>query len=394
MNIPNLRFKEFNTPWKPYLLKDLVISLEAGVSVNSKDTPVNNLKIGVLKTSCISNGVFFPEENKQVLDEEVNRVKKSVKRNTLIISRMNTPQLVGEIGYVEKDYENLFLPDRLWELVPDTNLINAKWLASILTSTKYKFLIQSLGTGTSNSMKNIAKTELLNLFINIPAIEEQDKISALIGAMDRKIRLQQEKISLLEEKKKGYMKKIFSQNQNGWFLSKLGDLFEERSEKGYEEYQLLAVTLGNGVTDRTGMKKDTSSEDKSNYKRVLPDDIAYNSMRMWQGASGHSKYKGIVSPAYTVLKPKKRVYSLFFAYLFKTDYMLYQFKKYSQGLTSDTWNLKYPLLKDIKVKVPSYEEQKKIASLFSKLDLKIQLETKKLGILQEQKKGFMQQMFI
>ena len=64
-------------------------------------------------------------------------------------------------------------------------------------------------------------------------------------------------------------------------------------------------------------RHDNSNSDKSKYKKVCVGDIAYNSMRMWQGASGFSPYEGIVSPAYTVVKPKDGIDSLFFAYMFK-----------------------------------------------------------------------------
>ncbi|MGG1218225.1 restriction endonuclease subunit S [Priestia endophytica] len=257
---------------------------------------------------------------------------------------------------------------------------------------KKQYFLSSYGVDIEKMVFNVADWKERPVFI--PSVDEQKKIVSFFNLLHKKLKYQQEKIDLLEEQKKGYMQKLLTENQKNTVTYKLGDLFEERSEKGYQDYQLLAVTISKGVTDRSDMKNDSSSQDKSNYKRVLPNDIAYNSMRMWQGASGLSKYTGIVSPAYTVLKPKENVYSLYFAYLFKTDFMLYQFKKFSQGLTSDTWNLKYPLLKNIKVKVPSYQEQEQIANFFTKIDVKIQLEKNKLEVLKEQKKGFMQKMFI
>nr|WP_225900983.1 restriction endonuclease subunit S [Clostridium botulinum] len=150
-----------------------------------------------------------------------------------------------------------------------------------------------------------------------------------------------------------------------------------------------------GVCKRSEIEgKDNSSKDKSNYKLVKENDIVYNSMRMWQGASGVSKYIGIVSPAYTVLKPKKNVYSDYFRYKFKTPDMINEFRKYSQGLTSDTWNLKYPQIKDIKIKLPVVQEQQKIANFFSSIYKKINKEKEKLDLLKEWKKGLLQQMFV
>ena len=182
--------------------------------------------------------------------------------------------------------------------------------------------------------------------------------------------------------------------EDKWKTVKIKDIFDERSEKGFSDLELLSVTLNDGVVKRSEIEsKNNSNDNKTNYKHVLPEDIVYNSMRMWQGASGVSSYEGIVSPAYTILIPKN-VYSKFFGYYFKTPEMIYQFKKYSQGLTSDTWNLKYPLISDIKLKIPRIEEQKEITKLFETIDLKIETIMDNIGEMTIFKKGLLQQMFI
>lgn len=106
-------------------------------------------------------------------------------------------------------------------------------------------------------------------------------------------------------------------------------------------------------------------------------DIAYNSMRMWQGASGYSSYSGILSPAYTVITPQVNIHSLFFAFLFKRSDMIHTFKINSQGLTSDTWNLKWPIFRSLKVTIPNYAEQQKISNLFINFDHLITLHQRR-----------------
>jgi len=127
---------------------------------------------------------------------------------------------------------------------------------------------------------------------------------------------------------------------------------------------------------------------------VKINDIAYNSMRMWQGASGVSQYNGIVSPAYTVITPKEGNDSIFWGYRFKTTDSTNTFQRYSQGLTSDTWNLKFNTLSKIKFMAPSYEEQQKIANFLSALDDKIKLEEVKLARAKEFKKALLQRLFV
>ena len=181
---------------------------------------------------------------------------------------------------------------------------------------------------------------------------------------------------------------------NAWEQRRLEKYFDERSERS-DKGELISVTINSGVVKAIDLdRRDNSSEDKSNYKRVEKGDIAYNSMRMWQGASGYSAYSGILSPAYTVIIPKEGVHSEFFAYMFKKHELIQIFQKNSQGLTSDTWNLKFPTLKRIKVSTPSYEEQVKIANIFNELDQLITLHQRELNSLKNMKKSLLQQMFI
>ena len=152
----------------------------------------------------------------------------------------------------------------------------------------------------------------------------------------------------------------------------IGDIYTERSQRGASDMELLSVTMNDGVKLRSEIEgKDNSSEDKSNYKIVRKGDMVYNSMRMWQGANGISPCDGIVSPAYTVLMPKQEINNGYFAALFKSVKLINEFRKNSQGMTSDTWNLKYPQIETIKVQIPSVSEQDKVSELFSVLDERI-----------------------
>ena len=209
---------------------------------------------------------------------------------------------------------------------------------------------------------------------------------------------------MLEQQKRGYMQKIFSQelrfkDENGnkypnWQTVKIGSILKERKERSGDG-EMLSVTINHGIVKFDEIdRKDNSSKDKSNYKKVYKNDIAYNSMRMWQGASGKAEFDGIVSPAYTVVTPIENINSNFIAYYFKTHNMIHKFRINSQGLTSDTWNLKYKQLKDIKISICSKEEQDKIADLLTILDTRIKKQNHKLEILNINKKGLLQKMFV
>ena len=174
----------------------------------------------------------------------------------------------------------------------------------------------------------------------------------------------------------------------------MGDCFTERCES-MPDGELILVTINDGIKKFSELgRHDNSNDDKSKYKKVCAGDIAYNSMRMWQGASGCSPYEGIVSPAYTVLTPNSGISSKCMAYQFKLPATIHTFKINSQGITSDNWNLKFPALSEIEIYVSPYEqEQAKIAAYFANLDHLITLHQRKYDKLQVLKKAMLEKMF-
>jgi len=179
-----------------------------------------------------------------------------------------------------------------------------------------------------------------------------------------------------------------------WTIEPLGRLFTERQETGFPDLPLLSVTDRDGVIPQEETnRKNNSNADKGKYLRVVPGDIAYNTMRMWEGRSALVGLEGLVSPAYTVCRPEGNTNSLFFSYYFKTSPLIAQFRRYSQGLVKDTLNLKYEAFSRIPVAVPDVPEQQKIADCLTSLDELIAAQGRKVEALKAHKKGLMQQLF-
>jgi type I restriction enzyme S subunit len=146
-------------------------------------------------------------------------------------------------------------------------------------------------------------------------------------------------------------------------------VFEERIERGFVDEELLSVTIGRGVIRQTDVdiKRDSSNEDKSKYKLIKIGDIAYNRMRMWQGALGYSDYRGITSPAYVILKPKMAINQRFFHYMFRTGFYTNYSKRFSYGIVDDQLSLRYVDFKRMYSILPPLEIQNTIVEF---LDLK------------------------
>ena len=240
-----------------------------------------------------------------------------------------------------------------------------------------------------------------------PSYAEQKKIGDFIDTIDGYSTLHQQKLDQLKKLKAYFLQNLFPAKgekvpkirfkgfTGDWEERKIGDCFDERKE-GMPHGELLSVTINEGVKRFSELERhDSSNQDKSKYKKVCIGDIAYNSMRMWQGASGVSTYEGIVSPAYTILKPKNGINSKFVSYLFKKKDILYIFQVNSQGITSDNWNLKFPILSKISIRVPaSIKEQNKIAKQMEKIDDIITLHQQKIAQFQAVKKFLLQNLFV
>lgn len=167
---------EVEPEWPVVLLGDVIDVLEAGVSVNSEGRAANAQEIGVLKTSSVTSGAFRPEENKVVRAEEAHRVRCPVRAGRIIISRMNTEALVGASAYVDKDYPNLFLPDRLWQAVISRTDVEPRYLQTVLASPSFRKRISQICGGTSGSMKNVSQQQLLALSVPLPSLKTQRRI--------------------------------------------------------------------------------------------------------------------------------------------------------------------------------------------------------------------------
>ncbi|MFG1295725.1 restriction endonuclease subunit S [Xanthobacter variabilis] len=149
----------------------------------------------------------------------------------------------------------------------------------------------------------------------------------------------------------------------------LGDFFTNRQEPGLPGLPVMSVTMNDSLVLRDDLDRRTESALRPDqHLLVRKGDIAYNMMRMWQGACGLAEADGIVSPAYVVLQPKPNINSQFAYHWFKSARMIYLFWAYSHGLTEDRLRLYFESFAEIPAAPPALEQQQKIADILDKWD--------------------------
>lgn len=240
-----------------------------------------------------------------------------------------------------------------------------------------------------------------------PSKPEQQKIADCLSSLDELIAAQACKVDALKTHKKGLMQQLFPiegetqprlrfpefRDKAPWHDVAAGQFFSNRVERGSSSLPIYSVTMTDGMVPRASLdrKIDDIAESSAN-KTVRKGDIAYNMMRMWQGALGVASVDCMVSPAYIVLKPKS-ANTVFFSYVFKQPRMLQVLTAHSRGLTEDRLRLYYDDFAKVPLLCPSIEEQSRIADFLSWLDNLITAVAQELGNLKTHKKALMQQLF-
>jgi len=179
----------------------------------------------------------------------------------------------------------------------------------------------------------------------------------------------------------------------GWEIRRNGRLFAQRNETGFPELPILEVSLRTGVRvrdfDASSRKQVMADRDK--YKRAVRGDIAYNMMRMWQGAVDVVPVDGLISPAYVVARPFAGTVSRYFAYLYRTDAYKGEVDNYSRGIVKDRNRLYWEAFKQIPTPYPPPDEQAAVVRFIDHADRRIwryiRAKQKLIKLLVEQKRA-------
>jgi len=292
-----------------------------------------------------------------------------------------------------------------------------RYYHSLLRSPAYKGRIKIASTGVVESRLRLYTNNLGDIEALLPPPAEQAAIAKYLShataRIDQAIAAKKKVVGLLEEEKRTIIQKAVTKGLDpnakmkdsgvpwigeipeGWSCVRNLALFANRVEHGIPGLPIFQVSLHSGVTeeplDQFGREK-WLINNQSMYKLVRLNDIAYNTMRMWQGAVGVVPKDGLVSPAYVVLRPRDGVFSKYYELLFRTGFYKGQMNRFSTGIVSDRNRLYWDSFKQMPNLLIPEPEQKRIVAginkLLSPVLLSIEKTDAEISLLREYRTRF------
>lgn len=408
-NVPNLRFKEFSGEWESNKIEKICDIITDYVAAGSFENIRNSVTYynsenfaQLVRTIDLKSN--FNNKDFIFVDEKAYNFLYRVNLNEDSIILPNIGANIGESYYVEPEK----LPSENNVLGPNAILLrseinNTKYIYYLFnTKAFHKQLVQIIG---ASGQPKFNKTELKQMKFYVPTIEEQEKIASFFSLIDKKIELQTEKVEELKNYKKGLMQKIFSQelrfkDENGneypeWEEKTLGYFLSESKIKGDtgDRAKKLTVKLwAKGIVEK---RDDIQGSAETQYYIRKAGQLMYGKLDFLNCAFGivPKELDGFQStldaPAFDV----RNANSIFLLNriiqkdFYKKNGDIADGSRKAKRIHVDTFL-------NMKLFMPTLEEQNKIASFFSLIDKKLELEMEKLEQLQEYKKGLLQQMFI
>ena len=380
--VPELRFPEFKDEWKEDEIRELV-SFHKGRNLSKSDLAEDG-------TPCILYGELYTKYNEviETVHSKTNSNKKLVmsKRNDVLLPSSGETALDISSASVVM-VEGIALGGDLNILRPKKDL-DGRFLSYSLNSAKKTDLAR---VAQGNSVVHLYSSEIGKVKMHYPSLSEQHQIADFFSTLDSRIEIQEEKINNLEEQKKGYMQRIFSQEIR--FKDDNGEDYP-----GWEEKRLGNLcNITTGKLDANAMveggKYPFFTCAKEMYFINIPAFDTEALLIAGNGDVGHIRYYKGKFNAY------QRTYVLD-NFKENISYIKYFMDKhlretiYKELQVGSMPYIKLGTLKEFKLKIPSKEEQQKIAGFLSLFDEKIEIEKEILDTLQEMKRGFLQKMFV
>lgn len=338
----------------------------------------------------------------ELSDRELRQLR--LHKSDVLFNRTNSAALVGKVGILQSEpSEPTVFASYLIRLIPNGR-IRPTWLAHTLNAPVVVKSIRKLIT-LGVSQANINPTELLNRTkIPLPPLDEQDQLLEWLAHFDTAIARAADLISAKDQRLRGLMQQLLTGRRRlpafadqPWEEVHIGDIAAETSERCGDRIDItvLSCTKSVGLVDSLEyFGRQVFGDDLSNYKVVRRDEFAYATNHIEEGSIGLLMHRdaGLVSPMYTVFRTRDAVAPSFLFRVLKTERYRQKFQAWTSASVNRRGGLRWGEFSQIKVPLPSLDEQRAIADVFDTAQREIDLLKQLRDQIHQQKRGLMQKL--
>lgn len=368
-------------------LGDVVEAISAGVSLPGEERLPQADEVGILTLSAVAGARLAPEACKAVSSDRRSTLGRSVRAGTVLMSRSNTPELVGSCIYVEKDYPNLYLPDLIWEIRvrPDAPC-DGRWLVSYFRSVPGRRALMRAAAGTSRSMVKLSMARLRRIQIPLPPAGIRQAAVEAIGLLDRVVDCLDSLLKAKRTLRNGFMQDLLSGRRHipkyghaEWRAYTLGELLRpvpRKTCKPSSPFLSAGVrSHGRGVFLKTEFHPDAIALDE--LFQLKHRDLVVNITFGWEGALAIVPLEAdgaLVShrfPTYEV--DENKVLVDYLLHLIRSKRFVFDVGKASPGGAGRNRVLNRTEFLKITLKLPSINQQRRISETMNTFDTEIGL---------------------
>lgn len=385
-NVPELRFPGFEGEWEEKKLGEFAGKVtQKNVDKKYIETLTNSAELGI-----ISQKDYFDKEI-----SNIDNIKKYyvVEENDFVYNpRMSNYAPFGPVNRNKLRKKGVMSP--LYTVFKIQN-IDLNFIEFYFKSSKwYRFMALNGDSGARADRFSIKDRTFMEMPLHIPCMDEQIKIGQFFSKLDRQIELEEQKLELLQQQKKGYMQKIFSQELR----------FKDENGKDYPEWE--ETTIKEIAQINTGKKDTKDAITNGSYDFYVRSPIVYKiNTFSYEGEAILTVGDGVgVGKVFHYVNGKfdyhqrvykisdfKNYYGLLLFYYFSQNF-LKETKKYSAKTSVDS--VRKDMIANMKVPRPIYIEQKKIGQFIKRVDNKTKIQKQVIELLKQRKKSLLQKMFI
>ena len=392
---PALRFKGFTDPWEQRKVGELLTE-------RNEQAPMSDeypLMAFIANEGVAPKGERY--DRSALVNDTASKLYKKTKFGDFIYSSNNLE--TGSIGLNKYGKASI---SPVYSIFKPTGIADSDFLGRRLIRKDFINEMVKWRQGVIYGQWRIHESDFIKIEVTVPTVEEQYKLGLLLDNLDTLITLHQRKYEKLVNIKKSMLDKMFPKNGASvpeirfkgftdlWEQRKLGEVFEEYSEKNHAELPPLTIIQGGGTIRRDeserALQYDKSS--LSNYKMVNKDDFIVH-LRSFEGGLEKASSQGIISPAYHTFHGEDVDSRFYYAYFRSKKFINKDLKPHVYGIR-DGRSIDIEGMKTIRIPWASYPEQKSIGDFLTHLDTLITLHQRKLEKLQNIKKSCLEKMFV